>query len=107
MYGHAVLVAGDGSGAVTVRDLSGGGRRYELLRVGVARSWVGDLAAAAQVGDPARAAVVRVSVPAAVGGVDEDGVIADLADLHGADPLRRRLDRRSDGRRVRESPAPR
>ncbi|MGW0602243.1 hypothetical protein ACWD11_34755 [Streptomyces sp. NPDC002776] len=42
MDGHAVLVAGDGSGAVTVRDLSGG-EPYELLRLGVARGWVGDL----------------------------------------------------------------
>ncbi|GHG03789.1 MULTISPECIES: WD40 repeat domain-containing protein [Amycolatopsis] len=45
MDGHAVLVAGDGSGAVTVRDLSVG-EAYELLRVGVARGWVGDLAIA-------------------------------------------------------------
>ncbi|WP_225625781.1 hypothetical protein [Streptomyces werraensis] len=43
MDGHAVVVTGDGSGAVTVRDLSGGGEPYELLHVGLARGRVGDL----------------------------------------------------------------
>ncbi|MFF7556695.1 WD40 repeat domain-containing protein [Streptomyces olivaceus] len=43
MDGHAVLVAGNGRGVVTVRDLNGGGEPYELLSVGIARGSVHDL----------------------------------------------------------------
>ncbi|MDX3388101.1 hypothetical protein PV682_42685 [Streptomyces niveiscabiei] len=73
MDGHAVLVAGDGGGAVTVRDLSGGGRPYELLRVGVAQGRVGDLGIARADG--------RVLVLAAC----DDGALR-VADLSPSDP---------------------
>ncbi|MFM9609190.1 hypothetical protein DF268_01100 [Streptomyces sp. V2] len=73
MDGHAVLVADDGSGAMTVRDLRGGGRRYELLRVGVARGQVGDLGIARADG--------RVLVLAAC----DDGALR-VADLSPSDP---------------------